>query len=54
MSYLADPAALFIELYDRLPEEPFLRSEPDEWEQDARVEAAGYAYLRAHLDVRRG
>ena len=37
MSYPADPAALFIELYDRLPEEPFLRSEPDEWEQDARV-----------------
>ena len=31
MSYPADPVALFIELYDQLPEEVFRRPEPMQW-----------------------
>ena len=38
MSYTADPAALFVELYDELPDELFLRPDPVVgWERDAWV-----------------
>lgn len=38
MSYTDDPAALFIELYDQLPDELFLRPDPVvQWERDAWV-----------------
>jgi len=37
MSNWADPAALFIELYDGLPEEVFLRSDPMQWKADRWV-----------------
>jgi predicted amidohydrolase len=37
MSNWADPAALFIELYDQLPEEVFLGSDPIQWKGDREV-----------------
>ena len=38
MMYPADPAALFIELYDQLPEAVFLRPDPEQWKRDADVQ----------------
>ena len=38
MTHPADPAALFIELYDQLPEEVFLRPDPEVWKRDPDVQ----------------
>ncbi len=38
MTHPADPAALFIELYDQLPEEVFLRPDPERWKRDPDVQ----------------
>jgi predicted amidohydrolase len=52
MSYAADPAALFVELYDELPDELFLRPDPVvHWERDAWVKRHAmrlYDHILAH------
>jgi predicted amidohydrolase len=38
MTHPSDPAALFIELYDQLPDEVFLRPDPEKWKHDPDVQ----------------
>ena len=37
MYYSTDPAAVFMQLYDKLPEQTFTRREPSQWDNDSRV-----------------